>query len=96
MYAGMEQADLTGQRIQDLGHPYTTIIHSSMKRAIETAAIVHKHLPDLPIVQCDLLREGAPWPPEPPSRNWRPEYKVCLKTSTSFGYARQRAPFRAA
>jgi serine/threonine-protein phosphatase PGAM5 len=76
---GNEQADMTGQRLHDLGHSYKILIHSSMKRAIETANGIHKHLPDVSMVQCDLLREGAPWPPVPPSKNWRPEYKVRVK-----------------
>lgn len=73
---GHDQADLTGRRLHDLNHTYKILIHSSMKRAIETANDIHKHLPDVSMVQCDLLREGAPWPPEPRSANWRPEYKV--------------------
>jgi len=69
---------MTGERLKELNYPYTTIVHSSMKRAIETATAIHKHLPFLTMSQCDLLREGAPWPPEPPSANWRPEYRVWL------------------
>ena len=68
---------MTGERLKELNHPYTAIIHSSMKRAIETATAIHKHLPLLSMSQCDLLREGAPWPPEPPSAHWKPEYRVC-------------------
>lgn len=50
-----------------------------MTRAQETADIIHKHLPDLPRESSDLLREGAPIPPEPPVGHWRPERHVsCL------------------
>jgi len=72
---GKDQADGTAKRLVELGFPYTSLTHSSMTRARETANIVHKHLPDLPIVECDLLCEGAPFPSEPPLRNWKADYK---------------------
>jgi hypothetical protein len=37
-----------------------------MTRARETADIIHKVLPDIPREETDILREGAPIPPEPP------------------------------
>ncbi|XP_052800306.1 serine/threonine-protein phosphatase PGAM5, mitochondrial-like isoform X2 [Mya arenaria] len=70
---GREQANLTGLRLAELNYPYTKLICSTMTRAQETADIIHKHLPDLPRENDDMLREGAPIPPEPPSGNWRPE-----------------------
>jgi len=51
-----------------------------MTRARETADIIHKSLPSLEMTESDLLREGAPYPPEPPLRRWRPDYKVCDRT----------------
>jgi len=48
------------------------IIKSTMKRATETGDIVHKHLPDISIKPCDLIREGAPCPPDPETTNWVP------------------------
>ena len=63
---GREQADLTGQRLKELGYPYTTVINSTMSRAKETADVVCKHLPHVPREECDLIREGAPIPPEAP------------------------------
>ncbi|XP_032803277.1 serine/threonine-protein phosphatase PGAM5, mitochondrial [Petromyzon marinus] len=65
---GREQAELTGQRLASLGFPYTRIVHSSMRRAIETAQIISTHLPDVALSSSDLLREGMPIPPEPPMR----------------------------
>jgi len=73
---GIEQAELTGQRLAELELPYTTIIHSTMTRARQTADVIHNRLRDLEVKESDLLREGAPYPPEPPLRRWRPDYKV--------------------
>lgn len=73
---GREQAEMTGERLVELGHPYTTLINSTMSRARETADIVAMQLPpDLPRAECELLREGAPIPPEPPVGHWKPEVK---------------------
>ncbi|XP_078410638.1 serine/threonine-protein phosphatase PGAM5, mitochondrial isoform X2 [Cetorhinus maximus] len=70
---GREQAELTGQRLASLGLNYDILIHSSMTRAKETAAIISKYLPDLEMMSCDLLREGAPIEPVPPVSHWKPE-----------------------
>ncbi|XP_041456139.1 serine/threonine-protein phosphatase PGAM5, mitochondrial-like isoform X1 [Lytechinus variegatus] len=72
---GREQAEMTGKRLKALNHPYTTIINSTMARAIETANIICEQLPDVPRESCELLREGAPIPPEPPVGHWKPEVK---------------------
>ncbi|XP_011673375.1 serine/threonine-protein phosphatase PGAM5, mitochondrial-like isoform X2 [Strongylocentrotus purpuratus] len=73
---GREQAAMTGQRLKALNHPYTTIINSTMARAIETADIISAQIPDIPReTYCELLREGAPIPPEPPVGHWKPEVK---------------------
>jgi serine/threonine-protein phosphatase PGAM5 len=48
-----------------------------MKRAIETSELILKELQplnELEIQESDLLREGAPIPPEPPVGRWRPEH----------------------
>jgi len=47
-----------------------------MCRARETANIISKHLPNVPVNTCDLLQEGAPFPPEPPVGHWKPEFHV--------------------
>ena len=75
-FAGREQAELTGLRLKELSFPYTLVVNSSMARAIETADIITKSLPNVPREQCDMLREGAPIPPEPPVGHWKPEQKV--------------------
>ena len=46
--------------------PRVRLVKSSMTRATETGDIIHKHLADIPIESCDLIREGAPCMPEPP------------------------------
>ncbi|XP_046697708.1 serine/threonine-protein phosphatase PGAM5, mitochondrial isoform X1 [Silurus meridionalis] len=70
---GREQAELTGQRLASLGLKYNLLIHSSMARATETAQIISTHLPEVNMVSCDLLREGAPIEPVPPVSHWKPE-----------------------
>lgn len=70
---GREQAHCTGERLKELGFPYDKLISSTMTRAVETAAIIHKYVPELEWNQTDLLREGAPIPPEPPIGHWREE-----------------------
>ncbi|CAJ0951373.1 unnamed protein product [Ranitomeya imitator] len=46
---GREQAELTGQRLSNLGFKYSQIVHSSMTRARETMEIISKYLPVVPI-----------------------------------------------
>jgi len=85
---GKKQADLTGARLHDLYKHYVTsnqdengnevkprvrLVKSSMTRATETGDIIHKHLADIPIESCDLIREGAPCMPEPPIESWTPD-----------------------
>jgi serine/threonine-protein phosphatase PGAM5 len=43
-----------------------------MSRARETAQIIAASLPGIPMESTDLIREGAPIPPEPPVASWRP------------------------
>ncbi|KAK7073070.1 hypothetical protein SK128_023838 [Halocaridina rubra] len=71
---GREQAALTGERLKVLGFPYSKLVYSTMTRATETANIIMENI-DVPkdVINCDLLREGAPIPPEPPLGSWRPE-----------------------
>ena len=73
---GRKQAAVTGQRLKDLGHSYTTLHFSTMPRATETAHIIMKSLADVPTKSCDLMREGAPIRPEPMHKKWRPEFYV--------------------
>ncbi|GFQ70134.1 hypothetical protein TNCT_675851, partial [Trichonephila clavata] len=65
-----EQANLVGQRLKDLNRNYTKLVRSTMTRAQETSDIILKHFPDLPVEDCDLLREGFPIPPDPPAQSW--------------------------
>ncbi|KPM06988.1 serine/threonine-protein phosphatase Pgam5, mitochondrial-like protein [Sarcoptes scabiei] len=72
---GRDQAKRIGERLKELALPYTRIIKSTMTRAIETAQIIHEHLPDIPMSSCDYIREGSPIFPEPPIHSWKPETK---------------------
>ncbi|KAM4052662.1 serine/threonine-protein phosphatase PGAM5, mitochondrial isoform 2-T2 [Anomaloglossus baeobatrachus] len=70
---GREQAELTGQRLANLGFKYSQIVHSSMTRARETMEIISKYLPGVQKSSSDLLREGAPIRPDPPVCHWKPD-----------------------
>jgi hypothetical protein len=44
---------------------------------METCSIIKKQLPaNIPLISSDLLVEGAPVQPDPPSKNWKPELYV--------------------
>lgn len=51
-----------------------------MTRAKETAEIILDHLNNNieTVEKCDLIREGAPIPPEPPVGSWKAEIHVSL------------------
>ncbi|XP_078524044.1 serine/threonine-protein phosphatase PGAM5, mitochondrial isoform X4 [Lissotriton helveticus] len=70
---GREQAEMTGQRLACMGFKYDQIVHSSMTRATETTEIISKYLPGVKKTSTDLLREGAPIPPDPPISHWKPD-----------------------
>ncbi|XP_052891064.1 serine/threonine-protein phosphatase Pgam5, mitochondrial isoform X1 [Anopheles moucheti] len=70
---GRKQAALSGERLKHLALPYDEIVRSTMTRAQETAEIIGKSLMHLKLVNCPLLEEGSPIPPEPPVGHWRPE-----------------------
>ncbi|EUB57298.1 Serine/threonine-protein phosphatase PGAM5, mitochondrial [Echinococcus granulosus] len=76
---GRQQLDLTGRRLRQLNFPYTRIFYSTMTRAIESTDEIIKHLPGVPATPCDLIREGAPFPPEPAVFNWPPEGNVAFE-----------------
>jgi serine/threonine-protein phosphatase PGAM5 len=82
--AGIEQADCTGKRLKELAMPYSSLVQSSMCRARETAKIISGHLPNVVVKTCDLLQEGAPYPPEPPVGHWKPEYHVSISNRLPF------------
>jgi len=48
-------------------------VKSTMTRATQTANIILEHFPEVTEHQsCDLIREGAPCPPDPPFPEWDP------------------------
>ena len=67
---GRQQANLTGIRLRDLNMAYDQIIHSDMIRAVETADIIHRHLPNLPKHLDPIIAEGGPTPPDPTVGYW--------------------------
>ena len=75
-YKGRQQAEATGKRLQELGFSYTSLIHSTMTRAQETAKIIESFLKNITIKSDSLLNEGSPIQPEPPSSNWKAEINV--------------------
>ncbi|XP_040203751.1 serine/threonine-protein phosphatase PGAM5, mitochondrial-like [Rana temporaria] len=70
---GREQANLTGQRLANLGFTYNGLTYSTMQRAKETSEIIGQHLDGVTRIGSDLLREGAPIRPDPPSKHWKPD-----------------------
>ena len=66
---GIDQANFTGVRLAQLNLPLTYMVSSNMSRAKQTAGVIGQHLPDGLLVLPDdpILREGAPYPPEPGS-----------------------------
>ncbi|CAG9820564.1 unnamed protein product [Phaedon cochleariae] len=78
---GRTQAEYTGKRLKELDLPYTNMVKSTMSRAQETGSIISDFLPNVPVTNCDFLREGAPIPPEPPLGGWRPEKHVSYHES---------------
>jgi serine/threonine-protein phosphatase PGAM5 len=62
---GQEQADFTGKRLGEINYKNCKLYHSTMIRAIQTANIVRKYIDqDIPVIVDDMLKEGAPIPPE--------------------------------
>lgn len=70
---GRKQAKYTGERLKSLGIKWDRVIASTMTRAQETAKIVTGVLGCTITENCNLIREGAPIPPEPPVGHWKPE-----------------------
>ncbi|NP_001161683.1 phosphoglycerate mutase family member 5 [Acyrthosiphon pisum] len=71
---GRKQALFTGERLSILDFPWTTITQSTLTRAMETCSIIQTQLPaNIPLTSSDLLTEGAPIQPDPPSKHWKPE-----------------------
>ena len=58
--AGREQADRVGRRLS--GVPFNAVHFSPVVRAVETAVIVGKHLPQVPAHTCDFVLDRTPVP----------------------------------
>ncbi|XP_045469689.1 serine/threonine-protein phosphatase Pgam5, mitochondrial-like isoform X3 [Harmonia axyridis] len=81
---GRKQAELTGIRLKELGIPFTEMVKSTMSRAQETGSLISKNLPNIPVTNCDFIREGIPIPPEPAIGNWRSEMKDGARIEAAF------------
>ncbi|XP_003746008.1 serine/threonine-protein phosphatase PGAM5, mitochondrial [Galendromus occidentalis] len=67
---GRKQAEFTGQRLRQLNLTFDKVYVSTMARAKETGSIIVSSLPEdrvKSVELSDLLPEGSPVPPEPPS-----------------------------
>lgn len=73
---GEKQAIATGERLKELNYPYTSIVRSTMTRATQTAKLIQKFLPEVPVKDCSMLEEGAPCIPEPKHSHWKPDFYV--------------------
>jgi len=58
---GKQQAARAATQLAKL--PISIIHHSDLRRAVETAGIIHAKLPDIPLQASRLLRECIPYPP---------------------------------
>jgi broad specificity phosphatase PhoE len=62
---GRAQSALLGRRLAGAGAGYAEIRHSTLPRAVETAEVLARYLPGVPVVPDDLLRECLPSRPDP-------------------------------
>ncbi|WP_214406432.1 phosphoglycerate mutase family protein [Pseudonocardia lacus] len=62
---GRTQSESLGERLAALGARYDEIRHSTLPRAAQTARVLARHLPGVPLVPDDLLRECIPSRPDP-------------------------------
>jgi serine/threonine-protein phosphatase PGAM5 len=69
---GREQASLLGQRLSETNIKFDSAVMSTMPRAMETANLALKKLPNVPSKMDSILEEGAPYPPEPVAYHWQP------------------------
>jgi len=93
---GRKQALYTGERLSQLNLPWTSITQSTLTRAVETCSLIQKHLPaNIPLKSSDMLVEGAPVPPDPPNKHWKPElyfYRDGARIEAAFRKFIHRAP----
>ncbi|PFH35378.1 phosphoglycerate mutase [Besnoitia besnoiti] len=95
---GKAQAAITGRRLKELlkDQHVVAIWHSNMKRARETAEIIHKEaFEDTPLLQDPVLAEGVPAEPVPPSRTFKPSAEEVMVDSARIEQAFRRYFYRA-
>ena len=86
---GKTQARQTGLRLKEMGINIEKLIYSTMTRATETAKIISQISTEIPTQSCDMLREGAPYRPDPSLRHWKPTNRQFFQDG-----ARTEAAFR--
>jgi len=57
---GRKQADHLGRRLRAV--PFTAVHHSPLARAVQTADVVARHLPQVPRHACDYVADRTPVP----------------------------------
>ena len=72
-YSTMPRATETGKIIRCL--LYMRVLHAVLL-VTSVLPVYSECLPGVPTMSCDLIREVAPYPPDPPSKLWRPEQNV--------------------
>ncbi|KAK3925446.1 Serine/threonine-protein phosphatase PGAM5, mitochondrial [Frankliniella fusca] len=72
---GFEQARATGKRLVELNYPFELMVRSTMTRALQTGEEILAQMKpgSLPFRDDNMLMEGAPCRPEPPSFSYKPE-----------------------
>ena len=83
---GRRQANLTGLRLQQIGHKYLSATHSPLDRAVETAGLVLAHFPGVPTRVDAILEEGGPVPPDPTINYWSLPKRVRIIVTYRKGY----------
>jgi serine/threonine-protein phosphatase PGAM5 len=73
---GEQQARHLGQRLAAV--PFDVIRHSPLRRAERTAQILGSHLPGVPVVSSDLLRDRTPVPSAGQAATVPPPYRAFL------------------
>ncbi|PHJ25480.1 phosphoglycerate mutase [Cystoisospora suis] len=95
---GKTQAAITGRRLKELlkNQHVVAVWHSGMKRARETAEIIHKEaFADIPLIEDPILAEGVPAEPVPPSRTFKPSLEEVLAGRERIENAFRRYIYRA-
>ena len=70
---------ILGKRMAASNVKFDRVVMSTLNRATETALLMLQQMPEENVAQTQsdsIIEEGAPYPPEPEVRHWRPRHKV--------------------